>query len=321
MRAVVQQGFGSPDVLQLAELERPVIADDQVLVRVHAASVNAADCHLLRVPRVVRRVMGRGRVDAPAIGFDLAGRIEAVGAGVTRFALGDEVFGSAPGAFAEYVATTPDRLAPRPRALSFAQAAAAPVAGVSALQGLRDAARVVPGQRVLIFGAGGGVGTFAVQIARGLGAHVTAATRPRNLDVVRAVHPDELIDYTKDDVTLRERQFDVFFDLAATRPLRDCRRSVAPGGVVVLAGAAKGGVGTIVSRLAAARILSRLRGPRVVSFMARMSHDDLVALAALIEAGVVSPVIDREFALGDAREAVRYVASGQARAKVVIHIT
>ncbi len=321
MRAIVQDGYGSADVLQLRDIEKPAVAGDSLLVKVHAASVNAADCHLIRMPLPARVAFGWRKPKDAIRGVDFAGHVEAVGANVTRFKEGDEVFGSARGTFAEYVSAREDRAVPRPRRLTFEQAAAVPLAGITALQGLRDKARVEPGQRVLIHGAGGGVGTFAVQIARALGAHVTAVTGPRNMDVVRALGPDDIVDYSKEDFTRRAQRYDAFFDIAATRSLRDCLRVLEPNGTFVLAGAAKGGLAAILARLVASLALSRVVSQRMVTFVARTSYADLLILKELIEAGKLSPVIDREFALSEVPDAIRYVTNGLGRAKVVIRMT
>jgi len=320
MRAVVQDGYGSPDVLHLREIERPVVTDDRVLVAVRAASVNAADCHLLRVSLPARVVLGLRAPKAPVRGLDLSGHVEAVGEKVTRFKPGDEVLGAARGTFAEYASATEDRLVAKPPWLTFEQAAALPVAGVTALQGLRDKAHVQPGQRVLIHGAGGGVGTFAVQIAKALGAHVTAVTGTRNVDLIRSIRPDEVMDYTRDDFAERGQRYDVFFDIAATRSLRACLGVLEPRGTFVGAGAAKGSVVAVLTRLLASLAVSHVVSQRVVPFMARVSHDDLAVLVGLIEAGKLLPVIDRAYALSEVPDAMRYVAGGHARAKVVITI-
>jgi len=322
MKAIVQDGYGSADVLRLREIEKPFVSDHDVLVRVRAASVNALDWHvvhggpflhmmafLLRQPKIAVR------------GVDVAGHVEAVGKNVTRLKPGVEVFGSARGAFAEYVAAKEDRFVPKPRRLTFEQAAAVGIAGVTALQGLRDKARLRPGQRVLIHGAGGGVGTFAVQIAKALGAHVTAVTSTRNLDVVRSIGPDELIDYTQEDFIRRGQRYDVLFDVAATRSLADLRRVLEPKGTLVLAGAAKGDGFAPLGRILKALVLSRVGSQRLVPYIATVRYDDLVVLKELIEAGKLSPVIDRTFPLSEAADAVRYVGTGQARAKVVIKVS
>jgi NADPH:quinone reductase-like Zn-dependent oxidoreductase len=321
MKAIVQDGHGSADVLHLRDIEPPVVTDDAVLVRVRAASVNALDWHAVHGGRLLGAIGFLLRSPtAPVRGVDLAGQVESVGKNVTRLRPGDEVFGTGKGAFAEYATATEDRLAPMPRNLSFAEAASIGVAGLTALQGLRDKGQVRPGQRVLIYGAGGGVGTFAVQVAKALGAHVTAVTGTGNLDLVRSLGPDELIDRTKEDFTRRGQRYDVIFDVAADRPFSDCRRALTPNGRLVLAGAAKSGDLAMVSRLIGAVVRSRLGNRWLVPFIAAIRREDLVAMTELIEAGKVRPIIDREYTLRDAAEAVRYVGSGQARAKVVINV-
>jgi NADPH:quinone reductase-like Zn-dependent oxidoreductase len=321
MRALVQDRFGSAEVLRIREIDRPAAGAGRVLVRVRAASINAVDYHLMHPPLPVRLAMGRRRPKRPVIGVDLAGVVEAVGTGVTRFSTGDEVFGTALGACAEYASTEEARLERKPRGLTFEQAAAVPVAGVTALQGLRDKARLQPGQRVLIYGAGGGVGSFAVQIAKALGAHVTAATSTANMDLVRSLGPDEVVDYTQEDLTRKGARYDVFFDIAANRSLRACRRALAPEGTFVLVGAAKGGTVAIVTRLISVLALARFARQRMVTFIAKVRREDLATLAELIEAGKLSPAIDRVYPLGEAAEAMRYAESGRARAKVVISVS
>ena len=319
MRAVVQEGYGSADVLHLREVAMPAIAANGVLVRVRAASVNAMDYHLVRA-QLLRIFMGVRAPRNPIRGVDVAGVVEAVGPAVSRFKPGDEVFGFAKGAFAEYAPTTEDRLLPKPQRLSFEQAAAVPLAAITALQALRDKAHVRPGQRVLIHGAGGGVGTFAVQIAKALGAHVTAVTGPRNMDVVRALGPDQLIDYSREDVTLSAQRWDVFFDNAATRPLRNCVRVIEPQGTFVGVGAPKGGWMNILTGMLGTLALRPFVRQRVPMFLARSNATDLATLVDLIEAGKISPVIDREYALDEVPEAIRYTSAGLGRAKVVIRV-
>jgi NADPH:quinone reductase-like Zn-dependent oxidoreductase len=240
---------------------------------------------------------------------------------VTRFRPGDEVFGSAPGAFAEYASAKEDHLLKKPPGLSFEQLATLPVAGSTSLQGLRDKAGVRPGQHVLIHGAGGGVGTFAVQIAKALGAHVTAVTSTRNLDLIGSLGPDELIDYTREDFTRREKRYDVFFDIAATRSLGACRRVLTPKGTLVLVGAPKDGMGALLKRMVAIATLSPFVSQRMRLCMARIRLQDLTALTELIEAGKLSPVIERTYSLPEVPDAIRYLASGQGRAKVVIKVS
>ena len=321
MKALVQEGGGSADVLHIRQIEKPSVTDTDVLVKVHAASVNAADYHMVRsalIVGLIGKLLGQSRT-SPIRGADVAGVVEAVGKDVSRLRPGDEVFGVARSAWAEYVAATERTLLPKPSALSFVEAGAIGVAGLTALQGLRDHGQVRPGHRVLIYGAGGGVGTFAVQIAKALGAHVTAVTGPRNMDVVRPLGADELVDYSKEDVAAREARYDVIFDVAATRSLRELHRMLVPGGALVCAGAPKrGGLLMIGARFAALMIRSRVLRQRVVMYMATVRHEDLAYLKDLAESGQLRPAIDCVYPLADAREAVRYAMSGQARAKVII---
>jgi 2-desacetyl-2-hydroxyethyl bacteriochlorophyllide A dehydrogenase len=313
MKAIVQDRYGSPDFLELREIDKPVMGDDGVLVRVRAASVNAADWHLMRrLPHLIGRLLGMKR--SRVRGGDMAGQVEAVGKDVTRFKPGDEVFGVGFGSFAEYATASEDHLVPKPRNLTFEQAAAIPVAGCTALQGLRDKGQVEAGQKVLIHGAGGGVGTFAVQIAKALGAHVTAVSSARNVDLLRSIGADEVVDYTKEDFTRRGERYDVLFDIGADRSFADCERVLAPNGKLVLVGAPSG-LGAVLSRLVKARF-----GRRRISFLARVKHEDLVALKELVEAGKLSPVIDRRYPLSEVGDAVRFVGTGQARGKVVINV-
>ena len=321
MRAIVQEGYGSADALKLRVIERPALAEGGVLVRVRAASVNALDWHSVHGGLMIRAVSTLMRQkDEPVRGVDVAGVVEAVGPNVTRFGPGDEVFGGAPAAFAEYALAREDRLALKPRNVSFEQAAAVGVAGRTALQSLRDHAQVKPGQRVLVNGAGGGVGTFAVQIAKALGARVTAVTGARNLEVVRALGADEVVDYTKEDFVRRGERYDAILDVAANRSLSDLRRALSPNGILVLVGADKRGGTEIFTRIASAFLRSRLLKQRIVFFVAKPDLEDLSVLKELIEAGKVCPAIDRTFPLSEGAEAVRYLGTGQARAKVVITI-
>jgi NADPH:quinone reductase-like Zn-dependent oxidoreductase len=319
MKALVQEGYGSADVLHLRDIPRPTLTEGRVLVRMRAASVNALDWHTTHGGLLLETIGKIMRTkDDPVRGVDLAGTVEAIGPGVTRFKPGDEVFGVAPASFAEYVLAREDRLLLKPPDLSFEQAASVDVAGRTALQAVRDHAQVTPGQRVLIHGAGGGVGTFAVQIAKALGAHVTAVTGPRNVDITWSLGAVEVIDYTKEDVTRRADRYDAVLDIAATRSVSDLRRVLAPHGVFVLVGAAKSGWIGVFARIINVTLRARLLGQRVTFFVAQPGLDDLAYLKDLIEAGTLRPVIDRSYPLSEAREAVRYVGTGEARAKVVI---
>lgn len=321
MKAIVQDGYGSPDVLTLCEVEKPVLDDDRVLVRVRAASVNAADWHILRsrLPQLIGFLL---RVPSSRVrGGDLSGVVEAVGRNVTRFKPGDEVFGVGRGSFAEYATAPENALALKPRGLSFEQAAAIPGAGCTALQGLRDKGHLTPGQTVLINGAGGGVGTFAVQIAKALGARVTAVTSPRNMDLLRSIGADEIVDYTKEDFTKRGQRYDVLFDVGANRSFADCRRVLSSNGVLVLVGAGRGrGTLAPLVRVLKGQLLSRIGSLRVAPMLTRVRHEDLVVLKELVEAGKLSPVIDRRYPLREVPDAVRYVGEGDARGKVVIDV-
>jgi NADPH:quinone reductase-like Zn-dependent oxidoreductase len=319
MKAIVQEGDGSADVLHLREIEKPLVIAGSVLVRVRAASVNALDWHSVHGGKIVRLAGTLMRQPEQSVrGVDVAGHVEAIGAGVTQFAPGDEVFGGAPGAFAEYALAKERGLVKKPRNLSFEQAAAIGVAGLTALQGLRDQGKVTPGQHVLIAGAGGGVGTFAVQIAKALGAHVTALTSTRNVDLIRSLGPDDVIDYTQGDFARRPERYDVVFDVAGNRSVSDLMRVLKPNGRLVLVGADRRGGLSIFTRIAAAFVRSRLLRQSIVFFVAKVRQADLLALKEMIEAGKLCPAIDRTYPLSGAAEAVRYLGTGQARAKVVI---
>lgn len=320
MKALVQEGRGSADVLSVRDVPIPELAEGRVLVRMRAASVNALDWHTTHGGRwldLIAKVM-RQR-DDPVRGVELSGVVEAIGPGVTRFKPGDEVFGGAPAAFAELVRAREAALLPKPAAMSFEAAATIGVGGRTALQAIRDHAGVRPGQRVLIHGAGGGVGTYAVQIAKAMGASVTAVTGPRNVDLIRTLGADVVIDSSTDDVTRGSARFDAIIDIAATRSVASLRRILAPGGVFVQVGAAKsGGWFGLFGRIANVMIRKRVFRQRTIFFIANTSLDDLATVTELIVAGKVRPVIDRTYPLAEGREAVRYVGTGQARAKVVI---
>lgn len=318
INAIVQERPGSLDGLVLREIEKPAVDDTAVLVRVVAASVNAADWHLTHgLPLVIRMVMARGG-SSQAQGADLAGCVEAVGPRVTRFRPGDEVFGAGRGAFAEYAVASEDRVALKPAGLTFEQAAALPIAACTALQGLRDYAHVVPGQRVLVYGAAGGVGTFAVQIAKALGARVTGVTRTGNLDLVRSIGADEAVDYTAEDFTSRGQRYDVVMDLGANRSHAECRRVLTPNGTLLLVGAPAG----LPAMLALLVRALRPRKPRrALAYLAVVRRDDLEALGAMVEAGTLRPVIDSRYPLSDVADALRRVGTRQVRGKIVISVS
>jgi NADPH:quinone reductase-like Zn-dependent oxidoreductase len=320
MRALVQEGRGSADALHLREVPRPQATEGRVIVRMRAASVNALDWHTTHgglLLEIIGKLMRT--TDEPIRGVDIAGTVVEVGPGVTRFKPGDDVFGSAVATFAEYVRAREDRLLLKPSALPFEQAATINVAGHTALQAVRTHAEVKPGQRVLIHGAGGGVGTYAVQIAKALGARVTAVTGPRNVDVVGSLGADEVIDYTKEDFARRPERFHAVIDISATRSLSTLRSVLEPSGILVQVGAAKhGGWIGVFARIIGLMVRARVLRQRVTFFVAKNDRDDLAFLLELIAAGKLRPLIDRTYPLSEGREAVRYVGTGEARAKVVI---
>jgi NADPH:quinone reductase-like Zn-dependent oxidoreductase len=328
MKAIVQDRYGSPDVLELRDVDKPVAADTEVLVRVHAAAVNARDWHVMRGDPYVARLMlpsefGFGGPKVKIRGTDFAGRVDAVGRGVQRFRPGDEVFGEVNGAFAEYVCAPDDVVEHKPANLTFVQAAAVPLAGNTALMCLRDAGRVQPGQQVLVNGASGGVGTFAVQIAKSFGAEVTGVCSTGNVDMVRSIGADHVIDYTHEDFTRNGRRYDVIFDLVGNRSLTECRRVLTPAGTLILSGGGVSGGGSLVGPMGLilrAQVVSRFVRHRLVQLTATPSRENLATLRELIESGKVAPVIDRTYPLSEAPEAIRYLEVEHARAKVVITV-
>ena len=326
MKAIVQDVYGAPDVLRLDNVDKPEPGDGEVLVRVHAAGVDAGVWHLTAGQPYLVRLVGFGlrRPKIRVRGMDLAGRVEAVGANVMRFQPGDEVFGACEGtgdgSFAEYARARADRLAPKPAKLTFEQAAAVPVSGCTALQGLRDAGKVQPGQNVLVIGAGGGVGTWAVQLGKAFGAHVTGVCSTAKVDTVRAIGAEKVIDYTRDDFADGTRRYDLILDTAGNRSLRHLRRALTPKGTLVIIGGEGGGrwLGGFDRQILRAPLLSLFVGQTLRPLMAKERREDLQVLTGLIEAGKVTPVVDRTFALAEAAEAVRYLHEGRARGKVVI---
>ena len=324
MKAIAQDRYGPPDVLELRDVAKPAPGDNEVLVRVHAAAVNALDWHYMRGdPYLARLSMGLRRPKVTMRGKDFAGRVEALGPGVDRFRVGDEVFGEADGAFAEYVSAPDDAVDPKPANLTFEQAAAVPLAGSTALMGLRDAAHVQPGQRVLINGASGGVGTFAVQIGKSLGAEVIGVCSARNADLVRSIGADHVIDYASEDFSRNGQQYDVVFDLVGNRSLSDCRRALTPEGTLVLSGGGVSEGGSFIGPLALfakSMVLSRFVHQRLLQLTEQPNRENLAALRELVESGAVTPVIDRTYPLSDVPEAIRYLEVEHARAKVVIAI-
>ncbi|MDX6400029.1 MAG: hypothetical protein QOF27_635 [Gaiellaceae bacterium] len=322
MKAIVNHEYGSPADLKLQEIDKPAVGEDSVLVRVRAASVNPYDWHILRgLPYFVRLSEGLRRPKHPVPGVDVAGQVEAVGENVTRFKPGDEVFGGRSGAFAEYVCGVERNFTPKPASLSFEQAAAIPMAGCTALQGLRDAGQLQPGQAVLINGAAGGIGTFAVQIAKALGGEVTGVCSTANVELVNSIGADEVIDYTVDDFTLGNRQYDLILQLAGNQSLSDLRRALGPNGTLVLVGG--GDDGNLLGPLATpvrAFIVSRFVSQRLLPFLAKLRTKDMVFVTELIEAGKVTPVIGRTYPLSEVPEAIRHVETGHARGKTVITV-
>ncbi|MEU0477792.1 NAD(P)-dependent alcohol dehydrogenase [Streptosporangium sp. NPDC006013] len=323
MKAIVQDRYGSPEVLELREIDRPVMGDDDLLVRVHAAAVDPGVWHLMTGLPYLARVMGFGfrRPKVRVRGMDVAGRVEAVGGNVTRFKPGDEVFGTCDGAFAEYASARQDSFAPKPANLTFEQAAAVPVSACTALKGLREAGRVQPGQKVLIIGAGGGVGTFAVQLAKAFGAEVTGVCGTTKADLVRSIGADDVIDYTREDFADRARHYDLILDAAGNRPLSHLRRALTPRGTLVIVGGERGGrwIGGNDRQLRAL-MLAPFVGQRLRGLFSMPRAEDLRLLRELIEAGKITPVIDRTYPLGEVPEAIRYLEKGHARGKVVITV-
>jgi NADPH:quinone reductase-like Zn-dependent oxidoreductase len=325
MKAIVQDLYGSADVLELREIDTPTIGDSEVLIRVRAAGVNVADWAIMSgLPYIARPMYGMGKPKNRVRGTDVAGVVEAVGARVTRFRPGDEVFGWSGhlgGAFAEYAAVAEDALVSKPARLTFDQAASVPMAGTVALLAVRDHGKVRAGQNVLVNGASGGIGTFAVQIAKSLGAQVTGACSTRNVDLVRSIGADHVIDYTKEDFTRTGLRYDLILDNVANRSLSDLRRALTPKGALVPNGGgfehrwiASGG------RLIGAKVSFAFASQSVVTFVASSKQQNLVALRELIEAGRVRPVIDRTYALSEARQALDHIGAGHARGKVVISL-
>jgi NADPH:quinone reductase-like Zn-dependent oxidoreductase len=330
MKAMVYTKYGPPDVLELTEVEKPTPKEDEVLVKVHAASVNSADWHLLRGAPYIARMQGTLGLRKPknkVLGCDLAGKVEAVGNNVTMLRPGDEVFGSpfmhGFGAFAECVCVPEDLLAPKPATLSFEQAAAVPLAASTALQGLRDHEGVEPGHKVLIIGASGGVGTFAVQIAKSFHAEVTGVCSTRNVDMIRSLGADHVIDYTKEDFIQGGRTFELIFDLVGDRSLSDCRRALTSKGTLVLIGHHRLGesdgrwIGP-VDRIIKALVLSPFVSQKMATFTVKPNKEDLQFLKQLVESGKVTPVIDSTYPLAEVPEAIRYLEEGHAQGKVVI---
>ena len=322
MKAVVYRCYGSPEVLKLEEVAKPVPADNEVLVKIHAASVNPLDWHYMRgEPYIMRTSSGLGAPTDPRMGVDFSGTVEAVGKDVTRFKPGDEVFGGKSGALAEYATVREDRaLALKPANITFEQAAAVPIAAITALQGLRDKGRIQPGHKVLINGASGGVGTFAVQIAKSFGAEVTGVCSTRNVELVRSLGADDVVDYTQQDFTQSEQQYDVILDNVGNHSLSALRRVLKPGGVVVMVGGPKGDwIGPMKGPLKA-MMLSPFVSEEFIFILAELNPEDLKILADLMQSGKVTPVIDRRYTLPETPTAIAYLEEGRARGKVIVTV-
>jgi len=323
MRAIVQDTYGSVDVLELRDIDRPVAGDDELLIQVHAAGVDPGVCHLMTGLPYLLRAMGYGlRTPRVAVrGRDVAGRVEAVGKNVTSFRRGDEVYGTCEGSFAEYVCAREDRVALKPSNLTFDQAAAVPISGVTALHGLRDSGKVKPGQKALIIGAAGGVGTFAVQLAKAFAAEVTGVCSTTKTDLVRSIGADDVIDYTREDFAAGSRRYDLILDTAGKRPLSQLRRGMAPRGTLVIVGGEGGGqwLGGF-DRSLRALALSPFVGQKLRGLVPAEGSADLRVLGDFIEAGTLTPIIDRTYPLDEVPKAIRYLEEGHARGKIVITV-
>jgi len=319
VKAIVYTKYGSPDVLQLKDVEKPTPKDDKVLIKIRAASVNAYDWHFLTADIFLIRLMGGGLLKPKntRLGADIAGQVEAVGRNVKQFQPGDEVFGMVKGGFAEYACATESALALKPVNSSFEEAAAVPMAAVTALQGLRDEGRIQAGQKVLINGASGGVGTFAVQIAKSFGAEVTAVCSTRNLEQARSIGADHVIDYTKEDFTKNGQQYDLILAANGYHSLSAYKRALTPKGIYVMAG---GSMAQIFQSMLMGSIMSETGGKKMGGVSAKPNQEDLAFLKELVEDGKVIPVIDRRYLLSETAEALRYLGEGHARGKVVITV-
>jgi NADPH:quinone reductase-like Zn-dependent oxidoreductase len=319
MKAIVRTQYGPPDVLQFTEVEKPTPKDNEVLMKVYAASVNPLDLFQMGGAPLVRRVPGLRTPKQQVLGCDIAGRVEAVGGHVKQFQPGDEVFGTSftGGGFAQYVCTIEDKLALKPANISFEEAAAVPVAAITALQGLRDKGRIQRGQKVLVDGASGGVGTFAVQIAKSFGAEVTAVCSTRNVETARSIGADHVIDYTREDFRSSGQRYDLILGANAHHSIFDYRRALRPGGIYVIVG---GGLAQIFQGMLLAPLLSRIGSKKTRFFIANINQKDLVFLRDLLEAGEVVPVIDRRYPLSGAVEALRYLQKRHAQGKVVLTV-
>lgn len=322
MKGVVNQCYGSPDVLKLEQLAKPTPADDQLLVKVRAAALNPLDWHSMRgSPYIIRMSSGLGAPKDIRVGVDFAGTVEAVGKNVTQFKPGDEVFGGADGSVAEYVVVRESRgVALKPTNMTFEQAASVPVAAITALQGLRDKGGIKPGQKVLINGASGGVGTFAVQIAKHFGAEVTGVCSTRNVELVRSLGADRVVDYTQEDFAKGPERYDIILDNVGNRSISDLRSVMQPNGRLVIVGGPKGNwIGPLMGVIKAA-VVQPFVDQQLGFFIARLNHDDMTFLGELMQTGKMTPVIDRRYALGEAAKAMEYLEAGRARGKVIVSL-
>lgn len=320
MKAIVYRDYGSPDVLKYEEIEKPLPKDDEVLIKVRAASVNPLDWRLMKgKPYSGRLFFGLRKPKNTRPGVDVAGQVEAVGRNVTQFKPGDEVFGACRGALAEYACASESRLVIKPEHVTFEQAAAVPVAALTALQGLRDKGQIQPGQKVLVNGAAGGVGTFAVQVAKSFGAEVTGVCSTKNLEMVRSIGADRVIDYTREDFTKGTERYDLIFDCVGNHSLSAYRRVLNPKGICIIIGAPhiRWMIGLLAFMLKPL-VMSPFVSQKFVMFIAKVSKEDLTIIGELMESGKVTPVIDRRYSLSEAPEAIRYLEEGHARGKVVI---
>jgi NADPH:quinone reductase-like Zn-dependent oxidoreductase len=322
MKAIVRDGYGSIDVLRLAEIDPPAVGESEVSVRVHAAGVDQGVWHLMTGKPYVMRLAGFGlrAPKNPVLGYDVAGRVEAVGAQVRGFRPGDDVFGTCRGSFAEYAVARADRLASKPGDVSFEQAAAVPISGYAALQAVREHGGVRAGQRVLITGAGGGVGTFAVQLAKAYGAEVTGVCSTAKTELVRSIGADQVIDYTREDFTDGRNRYDVILDIAGNRPLSQLRRALTPRGTLVIVGGEDAGNWLGVRRQLRAAALSPFVHQKLGTFISKERGQDLEELRKLLEDGTIRPIVDRTFPLDEVPEAIRYLRDGRARGKIVIAV-
>jgi NADPH:quinone reductase-like Zn-dependent oxidoreductase len=325
MKAIVQDRYGGPEVLEFREIDQPVPTGNEVLVQVHAAGLHRGDWHVMTgLPYMIRLAvptLGLVKPKVPVLGMDVAGRVEAVGARVTRFQPGDEVFGWCDGSFAEYACAGEDHFATKPAALSFEEAAVVPISGFAALQGVRDVGQVQPGQQVLVLGAAGAVGWFAVQLAKAFGARVTGVASTTQLELVRSVGADEVIDYTRQDVTDGSRQWAVIIDTGGRRTLSQLRRALTHNGTLVIVGGEGGGrwMGGFLRNLRAP-VVSRFVGQRLRMLTSKERPEDLEVLRELVEAGKLKPLIGRTYPLGEAPEAMRALQAGNTRGKIVITV-